>query len=235
MKETKEANEKAREMFRRAIEVDPQFARAHTGLSYTYVKDLRFFGTHDRDEWASLCLESARRAIALDEMDSEARTMLARAFNFVGQRDAAIAEASHAVALNPFDPFAKNVLGALIALGAGRFNEGIPWIEQAVQLSPKDPQLHMIIGNLALSYLGAGQYEKAVEHSREAIRHRQGYFEAHATLASALGYLGRSQEAQAEIEPFKSIAREHVERNAVFAQVTKDCVLGGLRKAGWEG
>ncbi len=159
----------------------------------------------------------------------------ARAFNFIQQREAAIAEASHAVELNPFDPYAKNVLGGLLALGAGRFEEGIPWIEQAVQLSPKDPQLHLNIGNLALASLGAGQYEKAIKHARESLRRRPGYFEAQATLASALGYLGRPQEALVEIEMFKSVVRERVERNALFARVTKDCILDGLRKAGWEG
>ncbi len=233
--ETKETNEQARETFRRAIEIDPQFARAHTGLSYTYVKELRFFGTDDREAWNVAVLESARRAVALDEMDSEARTMLARALNLNGQPEAAIAEARQAVEINPFDPYAKNVLGAMLAIAASRFEEAIPWLENAVLLSPKDPQFHIINSQLALAHLGAGHYEQAAEHARNAIRRRPEFFEAHATLASALGYLGLSEEAMATIEPFASVAREYLERNAFFGRALKDCILDGLRQAGWEG
>ena len=122
-----------------------------------------------------------------------------------------------------------------MGLGAGRFEESIPWLEKAVLLSPKDPQFHIIVGHLALAHLGAGHFEQAAEHARESIRRRPEYFESHATLAAALGYLGRSEEALATIEPFAAAARERVERNPLFARETKDCTLDGLRKAGWEG
>ena len=230
--ETKEANQEARRTFKRAIEIDPQFARAHSGLAYTYIKDLRFFGADDANKWSSLCFESARRATELDEMDSEARTMLARAFASVGDFESSIAEARHAVELNPFDPYAKNVLGYQLAIVAGRFEEGIPLFVQSAKLSQKDPQLHIFFGNLCLAYLGAGRYEKAIESAREAIRRRPTYFESVVTLAAAQGYLGQNEEAKTTIEPFAAEARERVERNALFGRKIKDAILDGLRKAG---
>jgi adenylate cyclase len=233
--ETKEANEEARGLFQRAIEIDPQFARAQTGLSYTYTKELRFFGTDDREKSLAAVLDTARCAVALDEMDSEARTMLARALTQNGQREAAIAEGRLAVELNPFDPYAKNVLGAMMGFGAGHFEDAIPWLEDAVKLSPKDPQFHIIVGQLALAHLGAGHYEQAAEHARESIRRRPKYFESVATLAAALGYLGRLDEALATIEPFASETRERIERNALFGRETKDLIFNGLSQAGWKG
>ena len=180
-------------------------------------------------------LATARRAVALDEMDSEARTMLARALNLVGQPEAAIAEARQAVELNPFDPYAKNVLGFILGVGAARWDEAIPWLENAVLLSPKDPQFHIIVSQLALAHLCAGNYEQAAKHAGHAIRRQPGFFEANATLASALGYLERPEEAAAALLPFASEAGERIERNAFFDREVKDRILDGLRKAGWEG
>ena len=126
-------------------------------------------------------------------------------------------------------------LGAMLGLGAARFEEAIPWLEDALRLSPKDPQLHIIFGQLALANLGVGNYEQAAECASESIRHRPDYFESVATLAAALGFLGRADEALATIAPFVSQARERIERNALFARETKDVVLDGLNNAGWEG
>ncbi len=45
---TKEGNEKAREMYSRAVERDPHYARGYTGLAWTYANDMRFFNAPDQ-------------------------------------------------------------------------------------------------------------------------------------------------------------------------------------------
>jgi adenylate cyclase len=229
---TKEANTNARKMFKKAIELDPNYARAHAGLAFTYFLDRRFFGAANNEEWLALGVESARRAVALDESDSEARNMLVRSFIHSRQADAAIAEGRQAVKLNPNSAAANIVLGVALSWSAARYEEGIPWIERAIRLNPLDPRHFRFVTDLALAHLGAGNFEDAVDASEEAIRRQPGFLEAHVVRNSALGHLGRKEKARTPISKFSEVARDCVERHSMWPQVTKDYVLEGLRKAG---
>ena len=232
---TKEATETARQMFLRAIELDPQFARAYIGLAYSYYQDLRFHGAADRKEWSARWTEAARRAIALDNTDADAHTMLGRVYQMVsGQPDAAIAEAREAVALNPHNAQANSFLGAVLALGAARYDEGIHWMERALALNPLDPRrLHIHLNMLSFAHLGAGRYETALTYAQEASRRSpDSNIEARVALASTLGHLGQAIEAQKAVQAVADKARDHLERHILFAPALKDLILDGLRKAG---
>jgi len=228
---TKEAQYKAREMFSRAIELDPQFARAYSGLATTYSRELRFFGVENRGDCQKRLVEAAQQAVYLDESDSQARLVLSLAYAMTAQPLAAIAEARRAVELNPLDARANNVLGTAYSLSAARFNEGIPYFEKALKLNPIDPNKQMYLTQLALAHLCAGQYDKAVENAQDAIRHRHDLIESHLVLASALGYLQRHDEAQSAIAGYGGEAESYLENHVLFAREVKDMVLGGIRKA----
>jgi adenylate cyclase len=229
---TKESNEQGRKMFIRAIELDPQYARAHIGLCSTYARDLRFRWCTDQTEWLRRLFELARRAIALDELDSEARTSLVRAYHMDHNPEAALTEARRAVALNPNDAYACNILGATLSITAARYQEGIPWFEKALELNPVDPQKHNYLSQLAIAKLCSGQHEAAIENAVEVMRDAPRYFEARVALASAYGYLGRTEDAQKIVEGFDETAQSFVESEPRWANETKNYVLDGLRKAG---
>ena len=228
---TPEGNRKARELLKRAIDLDPNYARAYTGLAYTYARDIRWSWVENTEEWLRLQFESARRAVTLDERDSAARTMLARAYMHDQQCDAAVTEAKRAIELNPHDAFANNTYGATLALYADRYEEGISWIEKALRLNPLEPQKHLWLANLALSHLCAGNYEKAAEYAKEVLGRQPEFFEAKVTLASALGQLGRAQEARTVIAGHE----DEVQGWNLWRESVHDIVRDGLRKAGWKG
>ena len=226
-----EANRKARDMFRHAIDRDPNYARAHTGLAFTYVRDLRYWQPDDREEWERLFSETTRRAVELDKTDSVARTMMARVFMRAKDFDAAVAEARRAVECNPHDAYSSSLLGDMLVF-SGHFEEGIPWIERSRQLNPMDSRAHLISTHLAMAHLGLGHYGQAADFAREAIRRKPDFAEPHMLLASALGYLDRSDEARSVFEPIKEDAGKLYERRPELAQVTRDCIIEGLRRAG---
>ncbi len=228
---TNETNEQARDLFTRAIDLDPDFVRAHAGLAFSHIRGLRFFGTENREETRKLIMESARRAVALDESDSEARVILALSYMVIGEPESGLSEGKLALGLNPNSAFANNAMGALTSLGMANFDEGIPWFEQALLLNPLDPQNHLFLAQLALAHLCAGRYDKAAEYAREAIRRRHDFIESHIALASSLGFLDRPDEARAALEGFKDAAAAFVDRHVVYAQQVKDIVMDGLRKA----
>ncbi len=176
-------------------------------------------------------MESARRAVALDESDAEARVILALSYMVIGEPESGLSEGKLALGLNPNSAFANNAMGALTSLGMANFDEGIPWFEQALLLNPLDPQNHLFLAQLALAHLCAGRYDKAAEYAREAIRRRHDFIESHIALASSLGFLDRPDEARAALEGFKDAAAAFVDRHVVYAQQVKDIVMDGLRKA----
>jgi adenylate cyclase len=229
---TKESTAKARVLFQRAIDLDPQYARAYSALAHTHGRDLRFRWADSMEDSLKLLFENARRAIALDETDSEARTMLVRAYHVSDEPEASIAESRRAVELNPNNAFALQILGASLSVIAARYEEGIPWIERALELDPLDPQKHLYLTHLAIAHLCAGHYEKAVDFAKQALRQQPDFLESRITLASALGYLGREAEARLALEDRENLARRFVKEEPRWAQETKQRVLDGLSKAG---
>jgi adenylate cyclase len=73
---TKEDNAKARELFQRAIEVDPVYAWAWTMLGFTYFIDTRYGWHRSRDESFKKMVECAQKSVFLDDMDPDVHTLL---------------------------------------------------------------------------------------------------------------------------------------------------------------
>src|SRR3546814_12285090 len=75
---TYESHAEAQRFFERALEIDPQFARAYAGLSLTHFNEWSCLAW---DRWAekeSKAFEYASRAVALDESDSATQFILGR-------------------------------------------------------------------------------------------------------------------------------------------------------------
>ncbi|HSR11088.1 MAG TPA: tetratricopeptide repeat protein, partial [Thermodesulfobacteriota bacterium] len=81
-------------------------------------------------------------------------------------------------------------------LYACRFNEAIPFFEQAMRLDPFPPGT--TLRNLGGAYRGSGRYEEAVVQYRKALKQQPDDLFTHLGLAQAYVKLGRQKEAQAE-------------------------------------
>jgi adenylate cyclase len=228
---TRETNQRAREKFHQAIALEPNYARCWTGLAYTHNRDIRMRYAESREKSLEKSLEAARRAVALDETDSVAHVMLSRAFSVNGQKENALAEARRAIELNPQDALATWSLGTYLYFD-GHAEEGIPWIEKALDLNPLDPLNYVVKTHLAAAKICAGDHEQAAELARDAIRQRPDYLDSHVALATALSYLGRTDDAQQAIGEFHDKAWDYVESHPLWGQETKDVFRAGLRKAG---
>ncbi len=227
---TKESNQHAREKFEKAIELDPNYARAFTGLAYTHRHDIRMRYSASREEAVEKLFEAARRAVALDNTDSEAHAMLSGAYFNAGHRENGIAESRRAVELNPHSSGANMLLGGQLYF-VGRWKEGIPWLEKALEINPLDPRNHINKTHLAAANMCSGNYERALELARDATRQRADYIDSHVTLAATLGYLGKVDEAREVIGEFRDKAKDFVEGHPLYGEETKDCFREGLQKA----
>jgi adenylate cyclase len=232
---TIEGNVRAHEMFERALEQDPAYGPAFTGMAYILNRDLVLDYAESFDDTVAKCLETAKRAVELDESASISRTELVRALLWSGQHDAAIAEANKAIEQNPYNALAQFWLGAAFAF-AGREEEAIPRLEHALELTPRDPRNQFFMTHLALAYLSTGQPERALEWVRLAALRRSDFIEAPLTLVSILAHLGKEEEAKAALDRIAVADLGSVERRPHWRRyrhpTTKELVLDGLRKAG---
>jgi adenylate cyclase len=77
-------NEKARSFFRRAIELDPQFAPAAAALALTYLNEITLFRPDRRAVNLPLALELAVHAVTIDATDAAGHAALARTLGCQG-------------------------------------------------------------------------------------------------------------------------------------------------------
>jgi len=230
---TKDGNERARALFEQAITLDPNYARAWTGLAYTYSRDFRLWRADTRETAAKRTLECARKAVRLDDADSEAHLMLGRGFNQTDQPDNAVAELRRAVELNPQNSTANWTLGHVLYCN-GHAEEAVPWIEKALDINPIDPRNYVVTTHLAVAKLCVGDFRAAVELTRTSIRQRLDYVDSRITLAAALGNLHLTDEAREALGEFGDRVQGYIENHPypMWRIHVKDHYLTGLRMAG---
>jgi adenylate cyclase len=232
---TRLGNVQAHEMFERAIELDPTFSPAFTGLSYILNRDLLLDDAPSFDATAAKCLKAAKRAVELDGESSLTRTALVRALLWCRRHGPAIEEAKMALELNEYDAIAHLWLGAALSF-AGRPEQGIPRFETALELAPHDPRKTIIMTHLALAYLTTGQLERALELARAAAQPRSDFIEAPLVLASVLSHLGKEAEARTVVDGITTAGLGAVARRPFWRRYrypeTRERVFDGLRKAG---
>jgi len=81
-------------------------------------------------------------------------------------------------------------------------------MKTGISLNPRHPRIHIRGAQLARAHLDANQYEEAADQARQVVRRGRVNLDEHLTLASALGHLGRSEEAKAvldDLEEYRDI------------------------------
>ena len=183
----------------RATELDPTFASAYAGLSYALYAYIILGAYDDRESDLQRAFEFARTAVRLDGGDPFAWVAMTRGYLLRQEHESAIAAADKAIWLNP--NFALAHFGRAHALWhAGRPEEAIISHDEAFRLSPHDPMRWAYIASKAIALLLMERFEEAIEVSRGSQREANSAIFSHLAEISALGTLGRADEARKAIE-----------------------------------
>lgn len=193
---TTEDLEAAKGWFEKAIEFDPDFARAHAGLAYASVQ-LAFYGDPARrqSELRS-ALAASQKAVALDPWDAFNRFALGRTLCLMLRFPEAQAELEAAIEENQSFAQAWFALGFCFAVWDNPA-EAIPLFEKAVHLSPHDPHIWTFHHMRAMAHFRLSQMDEAETFARAAVRQQTATYWPFATLCALLGDLGRKEEAEA--------------------------------------
>jgi TolB-like protein/DNA-binding winged helix-turn-helix (wHTH) protein len=186
----------AEEFFRRSIEIDPTFARAHAHLGYVDVLRAFYDAPPDRAGRIERALEAARISIALDDRDCVGHCVLGRALSLARRNDEAELALNTALELNP--SFAQGYFAqAFNYLWAGRALDAEALLDRATMLSPRDSHLWSFYHVRAWARFSLGEMEAAARFALRATHQPNATYRAFATLAAALGHVDAGAEAAA--------------------------------------
>jgi len=193
-------NAKARELFERAVEIDPDYASARTMLAWTHFSDARWGWSDSRAESFKRSVELAKKAVSLDDTQPLAHALLGNIYLFQRKHDQAIAQGERAVILGPNSADAHALLAEILRF-AGRFEEAVTLSEKAMRLQPFYREWYLF--NLAVCYYYLGRHEDAVATTKKCLQlveNRGGgaaVWVSHVVLAMNYIRLGREEEARA--------------------------------------
>jgi adenylate cyclase len=176
---TQEANVQARQMFEKAIELDPQYAEAYAFLSWTYWREWIWLWSQDSQTLERM-FALAQKAVALNDSLPGAHNALSQAYLFKKQHEQAIAAAKRAIALAPNDAEGFAWLGATLNF-AGRPEEAIGLLKKAMRLNPRYPYNYLSF--LGMAYRWAGRNEEALATLQSALSRNPDYLAPHFHLA----------------------------------------------------
>lgn len=185
----------AQELFQRAIDLDPNYSDAWSGLGWSYLRRIEICGLDERPELVEKGIAAGKKAVDLDDYSSIAHYVLGYAYVWAEQFQAAISEVEISLQLNPYNAQALRGLGNRLDL-VGRTAEGIAKMEQALQLSPRDPNCPKLMGYLCRAYIDYGQPTKALHWIERAINLRPNTPDLRYRHAVCLAHLDRVEEAK---------------------------------------
>lgn len=223
------------EPLKRAVEAYPDYAPARGLLGFCQV-----FATHmgwiDREPNLRTGQQQAIRAIALDDRHPWGHIALAYAAMMERSTDESIASFRRAVSLNPNSAAGHSHLSRGLAF-AGLDREAIEHGEEAIRLSPLDPEMALFLGAIAVAHYVAGRYAEAIERSLEAQRLRPGFQGSRRLLCASLAQAGRIDEARSLLATIRDeqpqLSLTWIRANVPYqTPVLMEHYLDGFRKAG---
>lgn len=199
-----EHQEEAEGLFRRALALDPNFARAEAGLSLYHFNEWSCMAWDRWDERERHAYTHAMRAVALDPADPMAHLILGRILLY--RRDFAKAEhhLERATILNPNDADMQTQM-ALAYCALGQPERGREAAALAVRLNPFHDDWYFAYAAMPEFYLG--EYAASLSLAGRAPEVAA---DMNAYRAAAEAHLGRIPEAQASLERFRARFRSHI-------------------------
>lgn len=223
-------------MFRRAIEIDPAYARAHAHLAWWHNLQIGEGRSVESSEDAQLAERHSQRAIELDPRDAWALAVAGHIQSFVRKRYSTAMELfDQALEINPSCATAWARSATTLAY-LGQADEALRRVRQAMRLSPFDQQTFSFCTTNGTASIVAGRYAEAVSWLSKARRLNPGYKAALRMLTAALALSNEDVEAR---ETAQELLRMHPDfRVSVFGswyplrEPYLSRLLDGMRRAG---
>ena len=192
---TQSENEFAQHYFAKAVELDPTFARAYAGLSFTHWQSA-FQRWADRETESARAFEAAGQSLLVDDQNPAAHWAMGRALWLRGNQDESLHELEKAVELSPNFALGHYFL-SFVHCQSGDPGVAIRSSDRSRNLSPFDPLLFGMLGARAMALVRLGHFEEAAEWALKAAARPNAHQIILAIAAHCLALAGRLDEGRA--------------------------------------
>ncbi len=201
---TGEGARKSIECFQRAIEIDPNFALAYTGLSRAYAYLTVFTATEPTEAFPK-AKAAALRALEVDDSLPEAHLALGWVLaTYDWDWKGAEREFRRALELNCVLPYVGHRTYAWFLAWMGRFDEAIALIRQGREFNPLDLGRNRVMGVVLFC---ARLYDQAIEEQLRVLDVDPYFRMVHNDLGNAYLQKGRYEEAIAEFQTAAALSK----------------------------
>ena len=221
----------------RAVERYPTYAPAQSMLAFMLVVSSHLNLTYLPGPQLTRAAELGARAAELDDSDPWAHLALGYVAFMQRRTTESLAEFRRALDLNPNFAAAHGYLGWAFVFD-GQSDNAIGHLEEAIRMSPHDPQNAIFTTGIAIAHYMAGRYDEAVATCRAAFQQRAGLARGTRVYVASLAQAGRFEEARAALARMKEtnpdLSIVWIEQNVPYTPEPMAKFLDGMRKAGLE-
>jgi tetratricopeptide (TPR) repeat protein len=186
-------NAQAQSLFESALRLDPSFARAYAGLSFTHFQNA-FQSWEAAGSEIDKAFRAAGQGLAADDRDPAAHWAMGRALWLRGRLEQSVTELERTIDLSPNFALGHYTL-AFVHSQSGDPHVAIAASEQSRQLSPFDPLLFGMYGARAMALVRLGRFDEAAEWGVKAAARPNAHAHILAIAAFSLALAGRTEEA----------------------------------------
>ncbi len=218
-----ESLKKGLEYFQQAVNKDPSYAQAYSGIADTYFYRGYAFGRLAPREAMPKASAAAQKALKIDDHLAEAHCSLAlEKFFYEWDWPGAEKEFKRSIELNPSYPTAHHGYAILLA-AMGRTEESLAEAHKALEADPLSLPINNIVG---MVFNAAHQYDRAIEQIRKTLEMAPNFAMAHSTLGGAYEGKGKLREAVEEYLKAKSLEGESPQ---TVASLRRDYETSGMK------
>ena len=193
---TRETNNEALLLFRKAIELDPGLACAYGMAGWCYIQRKARRWMIDPAQESAEATRLGRKAVHLGADDPAAMCMGAYVLAFIAHEfDDAIAFVDRGLAINPNLAQAWN-LGAWVRAFGGEPDLALDYAARAMRLSPIDPAMHTMHAAVSYAHFLSGRYDMALSSAEKALRDNPDFLLAICMFAASNAFTGRLERAR---------------------------------------
>lgn len=160
-------NARATQLFKQATALDPHFARAYAGLSFTRFQDAFLNHTDDYDHAAQDARRFAEKSLELDALDPFCNFTMGRSFWLEYDLEQSLGWLERSTQLSP--NYAQGIYATAWAESISGYGKSAQQhIDTAIELSPLDPLLYGMRGARAFAHMVSGEVSEAAQWAEHA-------------------------------------------------------------------